>query len=241
MSEVIRIENLSKIYENGPLQVKALDHVSLTIEEGEFVAIMGASGSGKSTLMNIIGCLDRATEGEYLLDGINIKEKKDDELSHIRNANIGFVFQFFNLIARTSALRNVELPMIYAKLDRQERHQRALQLLEDVGLADRGHHLPNELSGGQKQRVAIARALANNPSILLADEPTGNLDSQSSVEIMEIFQRLNCERGTTVIVVTHEPDISQFAQRVLTFRDGKIIGDTRKPSNEKGGNSHALD
>ena len=241
MSEVIRIENLSKIYENGPLQVKALDHVSLTIEEGEFVAIMGASGSGKSTLMNIIGCLDRATEGEYLLDGINIKEKKDDELSHIRNANIGFVFQFFNLIARTSALKNVELPMIYAKLDRQERHQRALQLLEDVGLADRGHHLPNELSGGQKQRVAIARALANNPSILLADEPTGNLDSQSSVEIMEIFQRLNRERGTTVIVVTHEPDISQFAQRVLTFRDGKIIGDTRKPSNEKGGNSHALD
>jgi len=241
MSEVIRIENLSKIYENGPLQVKALDHVSLTIEEGEFVAIMGASGSGKSTLMNIIGCLDRTTEGEYLLDGINIKEKKDDELSHIRNANIGFVFQFFNLIARTSALRNVELPMIYAKLDRQERHQRALQLLEDVGLADRGHHLPNELSGGQKQRVAIARALANNPSILLADEPTGNLDSQSSVEIMEIFQRLNRERGTTVIVVTHEPDISQFAQRVLTFRDGKIIGDTRKPSNEKGGNSHAMD
>lgn len=241
MSEVIRIENLSKIYENGPLPVKALDQVSLNIEEGEFVAIMGASGSGKSTLMNIIGCLDRATEGEYLLDGINIKEKKDDELSHIRNANIGFVFQFFNLIARTSALRNVELPMIYAKLDRQERHQRALQLLEDVGLADRGHHLPNELSGGQKQRVAIARALANNPSILLADEPTGNLDSQSSVEIMEIFQRLNRERGTTVIVVTHEPDISQFAQRVLTFRDGKIIGDTRKPSNEKGGNSHALD
>ena len=241
MSEVIRIENLSKIYENGPLQVKALDQVSLTIEEGEFVAIMGASGSGKSTLMNIIGCLDRATEGEYLLDGINIKEKKDDELSHIRNANIGFVFQFFNLIARTSALRNVELPMIYAKLDRQERHQRALQLLEDVGLADRGHHLPNELSGGQKQRVAIARALANNPSILLADEPTGNLDSQSSVEIMEIFQRLNRERGTTVIVVTHEPDISQFAQRVLIFRDGKIIGDTRKPSNEKGGNSHAMD
>jgi putative ABC transport system ATP-binding protein len=241
MSEVIRIENLSKIYENGPLQVKALDQVSLNIEEGEFVAIMGASGSGKSTLMNIIGCLDRATEGEYLLDGINIKEKKDDELSHIRNANIGFVFQFFNLIARTSALRNVELPMIYAKLDRQERHQRALQLLEDVGLADRGHHLPNELSGGQKQRVAIARALANNPSILLADEPTGNLDSQSSVEIMEIFQRLNRERGTTVIVVTHEPDISQFAQRVLTFRDGKIIGDTRKPSNEKGGNSHAMD
>ena len=241
MSEVIRIENLSKIYENGPLQVKALDQVSLNIEEGEFVAIMGASGSGKSTLMNIIGCLDRATEGEYLLDGINIKEKKDDELSHIRNANIGFVFQFFNLIARTSALRNVELPMIYAKLDRQERHQRALQLLEDVGLADRGHHLPNELSGGQKQRVAIARALANDPSILLADEPTGNLDSQSSVEIMEIFQRLNRERGTTVIVVTHEPDISQFAQRVLIFRDGKIIGDTRKPSNEKGGNSHALD
>jgi putative ABC transport system ATP-binding protein len=241
MKEVIRIENLFKVYDNGPLQVKALDDVSLTIEKGEFVAIMGASGSGKSTLMNIIGCLDRATEGEYLLNGMNIKEKKDDELSHVRNTNIGFVFQFFNLIARTSALRNVELPMIYAKIGREERQQRALQLLKDVGLSDRGHHLPNELSGGQKQRVAIARALANNPSILLADEPTGNLDSQSSVEIMEIFQKLNRELGTTVIVVTHEPEISLFANRVLTFRDGKIIGDKRRPPKGKGGNHHVVD
>ena len=193
---------------------------------------MGASGSGKSTLMNLIGCLDRATEGEYFLEGIDIKEKKDDELSYVRNQKIGFVFQSFNLVSRTSALKNVELPMIYAKMGRQERYERAKLLLDNVGLADRGHHVPSELSGGQKQRVAIARALANNPSIILADEPTGNLDSRSSLEIMEIFERLNREDGTTVIVVTHEPDIASFASRVITFRDGKLILD-HKPTLKK--------
>lgn len=232
MSVPIRMENISKIYANGPTEVRALDDVTLTIEKGEFVAVMGASGSGKSTLMNIIGCLDRATEGEYYLEGIDIKEKEDDELSFVRNQKIGFVFQSFNLVSRTSALKNVELPMIYAKMGKQERHERAKNLLSDVGLANRGHHLPNELSGGQKQRVAIARALANNPAIILADEPTGNLDSKSSVEIMEIFEKLNKENGTTVIVVTHEPDIATFANRVITFRDGKLILD-HKPTLKK--------
>jgi putative ABC transport system ATP-binding protein len=232
MIEVIKMENISKIYANGPTEVRALDKVSLTIGKGEFVAIMGASGSGKSTLMNLIGCLDRATEGEYFLEGIDIKEKSDDELSYVRNQKIGFVFQSFNLVARTSAIKNVELPMIYAKKGRQDRNDRARLLLENVGLADRGHHVPSELSGGQKQRVAIARALANNPSIILADEPTGNLDSKSSMEIMEIFERLNRQEGTTVIVVTHEPDIAAFASRVLTFRDGKVILD-HKPTLKK--------
>ena len=248
MMEVIRMENVSKIYANGPTEVRALDNVSLTIGKGEFVAIMGASGSGKSTLMNLIGCLDRATEGEYFLEGTDIKEKKDDELSYVRNQKIGFVFQSFNLVSRTSALKNVELPMIYAKMGRQERYERATLLLDNVGLADRGHHVPSELSGGQKQRVAIARALANNPSIILADEPTGNLDSRSSLEIMEIFERLNREDGTTVIVVTHEPDIASFASRVITFRDGKLILD-HKPTLKKGksivekkrGGANALD
>jgi putative ABC transport system ATP-binding protein len=233
MIEVIKMENVSKIYANGPTEVRALDNVSLTIGKGEFVAIMGASGSGKSTLMNLIGCLDRATEGEYFLEGIDIKEKEDDELSYVRNQKIGFVFQSFNLVARTSALKNVELPMIYAKIGRQDRNERAKLLLENVGLADRGHHVPSELSGGQKQRVAIARALANNPAIILADEPTGNLDSKSSMEIMEIFERLNRENGTTVIVVTHETDIASFASRVITFRDGKLILD-HKPTLKKG-------
>lgn len=248
MIGTIKMENISKIYANGPTEVRALDKVSLTIEKGEFVAVMGASGSGKSTLMNIIGCLDRATEGEYFLEGIDIKEKKDDELSFVRNQKIGFVFQSFNLVARSSALKNVELPMIYAKMGKNERNERAKKLLSDVGLADRGHHLPNELSGGQKQRVAIARALANNPAIILADEPTGNLDSKSSVEIMDIFEKLNKENGTTIIVVTHEPDIAAFASRVITFRDGKLILDHKptmkrgKPTKEKGrGGVNALD
>ncbi len=232
MTVAIKMENISKIYSNGPTEVRALDDVSLTIKKGEFLAIMGASGSGKSTLMNIIGCLDRASEGEYFLEGIDIKKKEDDELSFVRNQKIGFVFQSFNLVARTSALKNVELPMIYAKMGKKERNERAKNLLSDVGLADRGQHLPNELSGGQKQRVAIARALANNPPIILADEPTGNLDSKSSVEIMEIFHRLNRENGTTVIVVTHEPDIAAFASRVITFRDGKLILD-HKPTVKK--------
>lgn len=248
MTEVIRMESVSKIYGNGPMEVIALDKVSLVVEKGEFLAVMGASGSGKSTLMNLIGCLDRPTEGHYFLEGVDIKEKKDDELSYIRNQKIGFVFQSFNLVSRSSAIKNVELPMIYARMGRQERIERAKTLLENVGLADRGHHVPSELSGGQKQRVAIARALANNPAILLADEPTGNLDSKSSAEIMEIFARLNKDFGTTVIVVTHEPDIASFASRVITFRDGKLILDhkpTLKGSTAKAGEvrgeAHAMD
>lgn len=229
MDELIRVEKLSKIYKNGNIEVLALEDVTFSVEQGEFIAIMGASGSGKSTLMNIIGCLDRATTGTYTLEGIDIKEKKDDELSFVRNQKIGFVFQFFNLIARTTALKNVELPMIYGKVPAEKRRTRALWLLESVGLKDRALHMPNELSGGQKQRVAIARALANDPPILLADEPTGNLDSSSSVEIMEIFTRLNRERRVTVIVVTHEQDIAAFADRVLTFRDGHLVSDERKP------------
>ena len=223
--EIIRIEKLSKSYENGDVSVKALDGVSIGIDRGEFIAIMGASGSGKSTLMNILGCLDRPTEGKYYLEGIDVSEKTDDELSEIRNRKIGFVFQSFNLIPRTSALQNVELPMIYGKVPAQERLETALSLLDQVGLADRARHMPNELSGGQKQRVAIARALANRPQIILADEPTGNLDSRSSVEIMDIFCRLNREEGNTVIIVTHERDVAEFTDRIITFKDGAVIKD----------------
>ena len=223
--EIIKIEKLSKLYENGDLSVKALDSISLSITQGEFIAIMGASGSGKSTLMNILGCLDRPTEGYYYLEGIDVGEKTDDELSEIRNRKIGFVFQSFNLIPRTSALQNVELPMIYGKVKAAERGGMALSLLAQVGLADRAHHMPNELSGGQKQRVAIARALANRPQIILADEPTGNLDSHSSEEIMEIFARLNRDEGNTVIIVTHERDVAEFTDRIITFKDGSVIKD----------------
>jgi|CZCB01.1.fsa_nt_gi putative ABC transport system ATP-binding protein len=227
-SEVIKIENLTKVYESGEIAVTALRDVTMTVRQGEFIAIMGASGSGKSTLMNILGCLDRPTEGRYYLEGIDVNEKTDDELSAIRNKKIGFVFQSFNLIPRTTALQNVQLPMIYAKVRAGEREAMALKLLEQVGLSDRAHHLPNELSGGQKQRVAIARALANSPQIILADEPTGNLDSSSSIEIMEIFTRLNRENGNTVIVVTHENDVAEFADRIITFKDGRIISDETK-------------
>lgn len=223
--EIIKIENLTKVYENGEISVRALHNVSLTIKQGEFIAIMGASGSGKSTLMNIIGCLDRPTEGNYYLEGIDINEKTDDELSAVRNKKIGFVFQSFNLIPRTSALHNVELPMIYGKVKAAEREAIAQKLLEQVGLSDRAEHMPNELSGGQKQRVAIARALANRPQIILADEPTGNLDSHSSVEIMDIFSRLNREEGNTVIIVTHEREVAEFTDRIITFKDGCIIKD----------------
>lgn len=233
MDEVIRVEGLSKVYRSGPIEVTALSDVTFSIKRGEFVAIMGASGSGKSTLMNIIGCLDRATSGTYILEGIDIREKKDDELSYIRNQKIGFVFQFFNLISRTSALKNVELPMIYGKVPTEKRRPRAAMLLENVGLKERAAHMPNELSGGQKQRVAIARALANDPPILLADEPTGNLDSAASEEIMGIFTRLNKESGTTVIVVTHEQDIAAFADRILFFKDGRLVSDEAVPQTEK--------
>lgn len=223
--DIIKIEELTKVYANGEIQVKALKSINLTIKRGEFIAIMGASGSGKSTLMNILGCLDRPTEGHYYLEGDDVMEKSDNELSAVRNKKIGFVFQSFNLISRTSALKNVELPMVYGKINAEERKLRALELLKNVGLEDRADHMPNELSGGQKQRVAIARALANKPQIILADEPTGNLDSQSSVEIMDIFTMLNRNENNTVIIVTHERDIAEFTDRIITFRDGHVVTD----------------
>ncbi|HEY4840021.1 MAG TPA: ABC transporter ATP-binding protein [Candidatus Acidoferrales bacterium] len=224
---VIRLENVYKTYDLGEVQVHALRGVSLEIHAGEFVAVMGASGSGKSTLMNILGCLDKPTKGHYYLDGIDVSGMDKSDLARIRNHKLGFVFQGFNLLSRTSALENVELPTIYAGISIEERESRAKDSLARVGLADRSHHHPSQLSGGQQQRVAIARALVNRPAILLADEPTGNLDSRTSVEIMDILQRLNQENGLTVALVTHEPDIAQYAKRVLEFRDGKIKKDVQ--------------
>jgi putative ABC transport system ATP-binding protein len=221
----IRIEDVHKTYDLGEIQVRALRGVSLDIYPGEFVAIMGASGSGKSTLMNILGCLDRPTKGRYLLDGKDVSGLTKRELAKIRSQRIGFVFQQFNLLSRTSALENVELPTIYAGVPIEERARRAKEALDRVGLADRAEHFPSQLSGGQQQRVAIARGLVNNPSLLLADEPTGNLDSRTSVEIMGIFQKLNDEHGLTVVIVTHEHDIAQFAKRAIEFRDGRIRND----------------
>ncbi|HOQ16616.1 MAG: ABC transporter ATP-binding protein [Epulopiscium sp.] len=221
---MIKVESLNKIYENGRIQVAALKNINLTVSQGEFVAIMGASGSGKSTLMNILGCLDRANSGKYFLEQVDVSSLNDDELAKIRNLKIGFVFQAFNLLPKLTALENVELPMIYAGAKHKERREKALAALDKVGLSDRVLHLPNELSGGQKQRVAIARALVNSPSILLADEPTGNLDSKSSEEIMGIFQKLNDE-GVTIVMVTHEPEIAHHTKRIVTFKDGEIITD----------------
>jgi len=224
-SAVIRVEDAHKYYELGETRVHALRGVSVEIERGEFVAIMGASGSGKSTFMNILGCLDRPSSGRYLLEGIDVSKHDKKALALIRNQKIGFVFQGFNLLARTTALENTELPTLYAKIDKAERHKRAAEALAMVGLADRAEHFPSQMSGGQQQRVAVARALVNHPSILLADEPTGNLDSRTSVEIMEIFQSLNDDKGLTIVLVTHEHDIAQYAKRVLVFRDGRIRKD----------------
>ena len=222
--EIIRLENLVKIYDTGAVKVLGLNKVNIKINQGEFVAIMGQSGSGKSTLLNILGCLDRPTLGKYYLDGIDVSELGDDELSHIRNQKLGFVFQSFNLISRMSVLKNVEILMTYARYSAAKRRQRALELLDMVGLSSRIEHEPNELSGGQRQRVAIARALTNNPPLLLADEPTGNLDSKSSVDIMELFAKLN-QQGNTVVVVTHEDNIAEYTKRILTFKDGMLISD----------------
>jgi putative ABC transport system ATP-binding protein len=224
---VITLEGITKVYLAGEVEVAALKGISLHIPEGEFVAIMGPSGSGKSTLMNLIGCLDQPSSGRYILDGYDVSALTDDQLAWIRNRKIGFVFQSYNLIPRASAVHNVEMPLIYAG-DSQQRRERAMAALESVGLLQRASHLPNELSGGQQQRVAVARALVTDPAILLADEPTGNLDSESSLEIMKLLRDLN-QQGRTIVLITHEPDIAAFAQRVVRLRDGVIVSDERQP------------
>jgi len=234
---LITVKDLIKTYRTGKIEVHALNHVSLTINKGEFLAIMGASGSGKSTFMNILGCLDNPTSGEYLMEGVSVLGRSKNELAEVRNSKLGFVFQSFNLLSRTSALENVELPLLYnSKVDSKKRAGKALNALKSVGLADRLNAMPNELSGGQQQRVAIARALVNDPIVIMADEPTGNLDSRTSYEIMEIFQKLN-DKGITVVMVTHEPDIAQFAKSNVVFKDGKIISNslvkTRKVAAEE--------
>jgi putative ABC transport system ATP-binding protein len=229
---VISIDHIVKTYVLGEVQVHALRGVSTEVHRGEFVAIMGASGSGKSTFMNILGCLDKPTKGTYVLEDIDVSKLSRDELAIIRNKKLGFVFQGFNLLSRTSALENVELPLLYCSMPNKERYDRAAEALTMVGLGDRREHYPNQLSGGQQQRVAIARALVNNPSIILADEPTGNLDSRTSVEVMGIFQELN-SKGITIILVTHEPDIAQFARRHILFRDGRIKSDKTNATPKK--------
>ena len=219
---IITVDKINKTYKNGSLGLQVLKNISFKVDKGEFLAIMGSSGSGKSTMMNILGCLDNQYEGRYILDGIDISKSTENELSEIRNKKIGFIFQSFNLLPRLTALENVELPLVYSSIPKEERHKRANELLEMVGLKDRIHHRPNELSGGQRQRVAIARALVNNPSIILADEPTGNLDSKSEEEIIEILQKLN-KMGKTIVIVTHEPSIGEIAERKIIFKDGEII------------------
>jgi putative ABC transport system ATP-binding protein len=223
---MIELDGVTKVYGNGQVQVRALGPVDLLIEEGDLVAIMGPSGSGKSTMMNILGCLDVPSTGRYTLDGIDVSKLRDNKLAAIRNTRIGFVFQSFNLIARTSAVRNVELPLVYAGI-RHDRRKRALAALERVGLGERASHMPNELSGGQQQRVAVARALVTDPAIILADEPTGNLDTTSTVEVMRLLVELN-EAGRTVILITHEPEVAEFAKRVVELRDGQIVRDVRQ-------------
>ena len=228
MPTVISVKNLVKTYVVGEVQVKALRGINLDVERGQFLAVSGTSGSGKSTFMHIVGCLDKPTSGQYLLDGEDVSRMSKDALAAVRNKKIGFVFQGFNLLSRTSALDNVELPLLYggkSTLKTVARHKRALEMLELVGLGNRADHHPNQLSGGQQQRVAIARALINNPSILLADEPTGNLDTRTSIEVMGIFQRLNQERGITVVLITHEMDIAEYGNRTVTFRDGQVVAD----------------
>jgi putative ABC transport system ATP-binding protein len=229
---VIALRNVEKIYRMGETEVRALNGVTLVVERGEFVAVMGASGSGKSTMMNVIGCLDVPTRGRYWLDGIDIRQLDDAALSRIRNRKIGFVFQSYNLIPRTSALANVEMPLIYAGVRAKERREKALAALEMVGMLDRIDHLPSQMSGGQQQRVAVARAIVTNPSLILADEPTGNLDTHSSAEVMGIFQRLN-DQGRTVVIITHENDIGAYARRTVRVRDGLIVDDERR------GDTHA--
>jgi putative ABC transport system ATP-binding protein len=224
MSEIIKVEKLKKIYDTGKIQVEALKGIDFKVEEKEFVAIMGASGSGKSTFMNVLGCLDTVSYGKYELDGIDVSKMNSSELATIRNKKIGFVFQSFNLLPKIDILKNVELPMLYAGVGKKERRKRATEALEKVGLGDRIDHKPNEISGGQKQRVAIARSLVNEPKIILADEPTGNLDSKVGDEIMKIFTDLNND-GVTIVLVTHEPDIAAFAKRIVVFKDGIIISD----------------
>jgi putative ABC transport system ATP-binding protein len=223
--KLIEARNVRKIYSLGDVEVRALDGVSLTIDTGEFLAIMGPSGSGKSTFMNIIGCLDIPTDGEYLLEEVDVGKLSRDELAQIRNQKIGFVFQGFNLLPRTTALENVELPLLYNGVSVKERHQKAVAALQKVGLEGREHHHPNQLSGGQQQRVAIARAIVNQAPIILADEPTGNLDTKTSQEIMELFQKLNSESAITVILVTHEQDIAAYSRRVIRFLDGHLVSD----------------
>jgi putative ABC transport system ATP-binding protein len=223
---MIELDGVTKIYGNGEVKVRALGPVDLLIEEGDFVAIMGPSGSGKSTMMNILGCLDVPSIGRYTLDGIDVSKLRDNKLAAIRNTRIGFVFQSFNLIARTSALRNVELPLVYAGI-RNNRRNGAMAALERVGLGERAEHMPNELSGGQQQRVAVARALVTNPAIILADEPTGNLDTTSTVEIMRLLTELN-DAGRTIVLITHEPEVAEFAKRVVELRDGNIVRDVRQ-------------
>ena len=233
---MISVSDLTKIYRMGDVEVRALNGVSLSIEAGEFVSVIGPSGSGKSTFMHIVGCLDRPTSGQYILDDQDVSALSGDALAAVRNKRIGFVFQGFNLLARTSALDNVELPLLYRSgIRAAERHRRAHEMLETVGLTDRRDHHPNQLSGGQQQRVAIARSLINRPSIVLADEPTGNLDSRTSTEIMDIFQRLNQEHGITVILITHERDISEYGHRIIRFRDGLVVSDQTNANQRSAG------